>query len=306
MGWRGGCLVAGSVRSAVCHYCLGGCSVLFVSARRPRQVGRAGLVPLLVAPPPPLSLPHVPRGACSRLPGRAVLCPCLRVRHSMWSVRSASWVRLPFWRAPRVHCGPVCSRTPTGHVFALPLPFGARPSWGPLAGCWWGRSTRFVPLRISCSGFLFCLWLVGGGVPALSSPVLFPCGVGHSPSPDRPSLGLATGARCPCFLGRGKCGRGGLSPYPQRTLSRVDVVRLGGSTRKPGEGAPLARVWGVRGWSLSLPQPPAHGAGGRGPLPSFRGRRGCGRGGPAPTPQRALLRAGFARCGGSIRALGPW
>ena len=31
---------------------------------------------------------------------------------------------------------------------------------------------------------------------------------------------------------------------------------------------------------------------------------GCGRGDPSPTPQRALLRAGFARCGGGTRAPG--
>ena len=34
------------------------------------------------------------------------------------------------------------------------------------------------------------------------------------------------------------------------------------------------------------------------------GAGGCGRGDPPPTPQRALLRAGFARCGGDTRA--PW
>ena len=34
------------------------------------------------------------------------------------------------------------------------------------------------------------------------------------------------------------------------------------------------------------------------------GAGGCGRGDPSPTPQRALLRAGFARCGGGTRA--PW
>ena len=34
------------------------------------------------------------------------------------------------------------------------------------------------------------------------------------------------------------------------------------------------------------------------------GAGGCGRGDPSPTPQRALLRAGFARCGGGTRAAG--
>ena len=39
----------------------------------------------------------------------------------------------------------------------------------------------------------------------------------------------------------------------------------------------------------------------RGPLPTGCGCGGCGRGDPSPTPQRALLRAGFARCGGGMR-----
>ena len=34
------------------------------------------------------------------------------------------------------------------------------------------------------------------------------------------------------------------------------------------------------------------------------GAGGCGRGDPSPTPQRALLRAGFARCGGGTRSPG--
>ena len=33
MGWRGGCLAVGLVRSIVCHYCLGGFSALVVCAR---------------------------------------------------------------------------------------------------------------------------------------------------------------------------------------------------------------------------------------------------------------------------------
>ena len=40
---------------------------------------------------------------------------------------------------------------------------------------------------------------------------------------------------------------------------------------------------------------------GRGPLPTGCGCGGCRRGDPSPTPQHALLRAGFARCGGGMR-----
>ena len=40
------------------------------------------------------------------------------------------------------------------------------------------------------------------------------------------------------------------------------------------------------------------------PLPTGCGCGGCGRGDPSPTPQRALLPAGFARCGGGMRVPG--
>ena len=43
---------------------------------------------------------------------------------------------------------------------------------------------------------------------------------------------------------------------------------------------------------------------GRGPLLTGCGCAGCGRGDPSPTPQRALLRAGFARCGHGMRVPG--
>ena len=43
---------------------------------------------------------------------------------------------------------------------------------------------------------------------------------------------------------------------------------------------------------------------GRGPPPTGCGCGGCGRGDPSPTPQRALLRPGFARSGGGTRAPG--
>ena len=61
--------------------------------------------------------------------------------------------------------------------------------------------------------------------------------------------------------------------------------------------------------SGALPPPPASPLGGLlGPTTHWLWVRGvaggCGRGDPSPTPQRALLRAGFARCGGGTRAPG--
>ena len=62
-----------------------------------------------------------------------------------------------------------------------------------------------------------------------------------------------------------------------------------------GGGVPHALVWGARRWALSHARPPVLGACGRGPLPTGCRCGGCGRGDPSPTPQRALLRAGFTR-----------
>ena len=77
---------------------------------------------------------------------------------------------------------------------------------------------------------------------------------------------------------------------------QLEGIRGGGGASclglgRSGLGAlpwPTARPWGVRlepgtNWLLV---------------------RGCGRGDASPTPQRALWRAGFARCGGSLRAPG--
>ena len=63
-------------------------------------------------------------------------------------------------------------------------------------------------------------------------------------------------------------------------------------------------MWGIRGQALSHARLPALWAGCRAHYPLAVGAGGCGRGDPSPTPQRALLRAGFARCGGGMRVPG--
>ena len=74
--------------------------------------------------------------------------------------------------------------------------------------------------------------------------------------------------------------------------------------RVPGGGASCLGV-GRPGWG-ALPSPTARPLGGL-PGPTTHWLwvwGGCGRGDPSPTPQRALLRAGFARCGGATRVPG--
>ena len=62
LGWRGGCLAAGLVRGAVRHYCLGGCSALFLCARRSRPVREGwGRCRVLCRPRFPLPAPRFPR-----------------------------------------------------------------------------------------------------------------------------------------------------------------------------------------------------------------------------------------------------
>ena len=71
---------------------------------------------------------------------------------------------------------------------------------------------------------------------------------------------------------------------------------------RPGRGrAFLAWVSGVPGWALTHARPPFLQECHRGALPTCCGRGGCARGDPSPTPQCALLCAGFARCRGGIR-----
>ena len=74
------------------------------------------------------------------------------------------------------------------------------------------------------------------------------------------------------------------------------------------EGARGGRLLPVCGASTvgrsSTPDRPSSGTCGWGPLPTGCGCGGSGCGDPSPTRQRALLRAGFARCGGGTRAPG--
>ena len=146
----------------------------------------------------------------------------------------------------------------------------------------------------------------GGGTRAPGGGRLLPgcgaSGVGRSPSPDCPPPGRAAGARYPLAVVAGGCGRGDPSPIPQRALLWAGFARCWGGTRAPGRGASCLGVG--RPGSGALPPPTARPLGGLpGPTTHWLWvRGGCGLGDASPTPQRALLRDGFARCGGGTRA----
>ena len=267
--------------------------------------------------------------------------------------------------APGVGRSPTPNHPPSGRAAGAhyPLAVGA-------GGCRCGGPVT-KPTARALASWLCALW--GRHDGARGGRLLPGCGasgVWHSPTPDCPPSGRAAGAHYPLAVGAGGCGRGDLSPTPQRALSPAGFARCGGGMRVPGGGAsclgvgrpgsralrpPTARPLG------GLPGPTTHwlwvrgGAGvgtrhqphsarscvllgrhegargrrllpgcgssgvGRSPTPDCPpsgraagahyplavGAGGCGRGNPSPNPQRALLRAGFARCaGGTARIPG--
>ena len=116
-------------------------------------------------------------------------------------------------------------------------------------------------------------------------------GVGRSASPGCPPSGRAAGARWPSAVGAGV----GVCPTTHWLWGRHEGAR--GGRLLPGCGSSGDR-------RSPIPDLSSVRAGGQGPLPTGCGCGGCGRGDPSPTPQRALLRAGFARCGGGMRVSG--
>ena len=167
------------------------------------------------------------------------------------------------------------------------------------------------------------LWLRGGaGVGTRHKP--------HSARSCELALGAVGagqgGASC---LGVGRPGSGALPPPTARPLGGLPGptthwlwVRGGAAvgTRHQPHGARSCVLWGrhegARG-GRHLPGCGASGVG-RSPTPDCPpteravgaqyplavGAGGCGRGDQSPTPQRALLQAGFARCGGGMRVPG--
>ena len=153
-----------------------------------------------------------------------------------------------------------------------------------------------------------CFVRCGGGKRAPWGGRFLPAcgasGVGRSPTPDCPPSGRAAGAHYPLAVGAGGVRAWGPVTNPTARALASWVCVLWGRHEGARGGAPPAWVWGVQGRALSHPRLPALRAGCRGPIPTGCGCGGVRAGDPSPTPQRALLRAGFARCGGSTRATG--
>ena len=172
----------------------------------------------------------------------------------MWGVRGRvrSHPRLP---ALLVGCrGPL----PTG------CGCGGMRAWGPVTN----------PTARAPASWLCALW--GRHEGARGGRLLPGCGasgVGRSPTPDCPPSGRAAGATYPLAVGAGGCGRGDLSPTPQRALLRAGFARCGGGTEAPGGGTSCLGVG--RPGSGALPPPTARPLGGlQGPTTHWLWLRG--------------------------------
>ena len=294
------------------HYCLGGCSALSVCARRSRPVRGAPAgtwcCVSLVFPIPP----RVSRAACGGPSGPGVPYPRSLVRHSTRSVRSAKLGPVALLVVPACPLR-VCA-------LALPRRLLPPPPWV-VWRAHLARSRHWAllgPLHVVCAPPRVLPWssassgvLRGGrsgpGSPLPGSGVLLrgAAEVRRSPSPDCPHTGRAVGVRYPRAVGaavwvwgpntvplacmpcggcvpRGWCQGGGV-PGGGGVACHCCEGRLVSGAVPPPTARPLGRAAGV-------PRP----------VCSECGR--CGRGDPAPVPQRAPLRAGVARCGGGGRA----
>ena len=124
-------------------------------------------------------------------------------------------------------------------------------------------------------------------------------GSGALPTPSARPLGGLPGPTTHWLLVRGGAGVG-TRHQPHSARSCVLWGRHEGA-----RGGRLLPGCGASGVGRSpTPDCPPSGRAAGAHYPLAVGAGGCGRGDPSPTPQRALLRAGFARCGGGTRAPG--
>ena len=202
----------------------------------------------------------------------------------MWGVRgrALSHPRLPaLWAGCR-------GRLPTG------CGCGGVRVWGPVTNptaralaSWlcalWGRHE-------GARGGASCLGVGRPGSGALPPPTARP--LGGLPGPTTHWLWVRGGA------GAGTRHQPHSARFCELALRAVEAAR-------GHPGGRLLPGCGASGVGRSpIPDCPPYGRAAGAPYPLAVGAGGCGRGEPSQTPQRALLRAGFARCGGSMRVPG--
>ena len=129
-------------------------------------------------------------------------------------------------------------------------------------------------------------------------------GSGALPPPSACPLGGLSGPTTHWLWVRGGAGVG-THHQPHSPCSCELALRAVEAARgRPGGGRLLPGCGASGVGRSSNPGCPPSGRAAATHYPLAVGAGGCGRGDPSPTPQRALLRAGGARCGGGTRAPG--
>ena len=178
--------------------------------------------------------------------------------------------------------------------------------WGPLptgCGCGGVRAWRPVtnPTARALTSWLWALWGRHEGASCLGvgRPVL-----GALPPPTTRPLGGLPGPTTHWLWVRGGAGVGTRhKPHSARSFE-LALGGVGAARGRPGGGRLLPGC-GASGVGRSpTPDCPPSGRAAGAHYPLAAGAGGCGRGDPSPTPQRALFRARFARCGGGMRLPG--
>ena len=194
---------------------------------------------------------------------------------------------LPGCGASRVGRSPTPDCPPSGHAAGagFPLAVGA-------GGCGHGDPSptpQRALLRAGCARCRGGTRAPGGGASCLGVGRL---GSGALPLPTARPLGGLLGPTTHWPWVRGGAG---VETCHQPHSARSYVLW---GRHEDARGGRLLLGCGASGIGRSpTPDCPPSGRAAGAPYPLAVGAGGCGRGDPSPTPQRALLRAGFARCG---------
>ena len=129
-------------------------------------------------------------------------------------------------------------------------------------------------------------------------------GVGALPHPTARPSGLQPGPDTHWLWVRGLWTWEPVNNSKTRPVASLLCALWGRHQGARGGGAPLAWVLSTHGWALFYALPPVLGSVGPRPATHWRWLRRVWAQGLSTTPQRALLRAGFARFGGGTRAPG--